>query len=128
MTKPFSLNKHERLKSRKQIDALFLHGKAFFVFPFKIKYALLPNVENSTVKFAISVPKKGFKKAVHRNRLKRLTRESYRINKVELKNRLIEKKYELNIMFIYTHNEILKYQEVETAVIKSIGKLQKLLD
>ena len=47
---------------------------------------------------------------------------------MELKNRLIEKKYELNIMFIYTHNEILNYQEVETAVIKSIGKLQKLLD
>jgi ribonuclease P protein component len=84
----------ERLKSRKQIEALFASGKTFAVFPFRVFYrwdtgasagapppdpspALLPQV-------GLGASKKNFKRAVDRNRIKRLLREAYRLQKQTL--------------------------------------------
>ncbi len=126
MSKPFSLSKNERLKSKKQIDALFLTGEAFFVFPYKVKYCFEIADEVSELKFAISVPKKNFKRAADRNRLKRVSREAYRLHKAVLKDELAVKKKSLNAMFIYTHNELLTYTEVEKTMIKCIEKIRSL--
>lgn len=125
MSKPFSLSKHERLKSKKQIDALFLSGEAFFVFPYKVKYKIELQQDISELKFAISVPKRNFKRAVDRNRLKRMSREAYRINKVSLKNNLALQNSSLQLMFIFTHKEIVSYSEIEKAVINCLAKIIK---
>ncbi len=125
MSKPFSLSKHERLKSKKQIDALFLSGEAFFVFPYKVKYKIELQQDISELKFAISVPKRNFKRAVDRNRLKRMSREAYRINKVSLKNNLALENSSMQLMFIFTHKEIVSYSEIEKAVINCLGKIIK---
>lgn len=117
MTKPYSLNKHERLKSKKEIDTLFLKGKAFFVFPYKVFYSLeaaLPNSES--LLFGISVPKRNFKKAVHRNRLKRLTRELYRVRKPALKECLISNNKSVRVMMVYTHKEMLSHADLSPAM------------
>lgn len=125
MSKPFSLSKNERLKSKKQIDALFLTGEAFFIFPYKVKYTF--QKENpAELKFGISVPKRNFKKAVDRNRLKRLSRESYRLQKPDLKNDLLAKNLSLHVMFLYSHNEMLDYAETEKSMIKCVVKLRQL--
>lgn len=127
MSKPFSLSKNERLKSKKQIDALFLTGEAFFVFPYKVKYCFKATDNSITeLKFAVSVPKKNFKKAVDRNRLKRLSREAYRLHKAVLEDALTINQKSFNAMFIYTHNELLTYTEVEKAMIKCIEKIRSL--
>lgn len=127
LSKPFSLSKHERLKSKKQIDALFLNGKAFFVYPFKVKYLFTASGENPQLKFGISVPKRNFKKAVDRNRIKRLSREAYRLHKLPIQEKIQVERSDLQVMFIYTHNEILAYDEMKKAMIKSLHKLVELI-
>jgi len=73
----FSLGQKERLKSAKSIEHLFSEGKAISAYPLRLVFVSKPN---STVPMqcAFSVSKRHFKKAVDRNRIKRLLRESYR--------------------------------------------------
>src|SRR5689334_5548279 len=83
MPKRFGFPKAERLKSRKQIEALFAGGKSVSVFPVRAVYELLP-AEEPGLKVGVSASKRYFKKAVDRNRIKRLLRETYRLQKEEL--------------------------------------------
>ncbi|MES1226963.1 MAG: ribonuclease P protein component, partial [Bacteroidota bacterium] len=82
MAKQFTLGKKERLKSRKSIEQLFNEGKSFAVSPCRVFYMILPFNATSTsfiVQFGAGVSTKNFKKAVDRNRIKRLVREAYRL-------------------------------------------------
>ncbi len=77
----FSFPKKERLTSKKQFQQLFEEGKQVTAFPLRMYY--LPIENDSVVKFKVAVvaPKKHFRSAVKRNRIKRLLRENYRLNK-----------------------------------------------
>lgn len=77
----FRYPKTEKLKSRKTIELLFTEGKSLSVFPLKLFYLPLPEDEKEPLKMAVSVSKRNFKSAVKRNRIKRLLRECYRLNK-----------------------------------------------
>ena len=94
-----TLTKAERLSSKIIIDKLFSTGKAFNHAPFKVVW--LQTTEDSVpAQILISVPKRLFKRAVDRNRLKRLIREGYRKNKHLLYDQLNGKK--ILFMFIFT--------------------------
>ena len=114
MNKPFSLSKNERLKSKKNIDTLFLNGKAFFVFPYSVKYLIFDELINpeEALKLVASVPKRKFKRANKRNTIRRRLKESYRINKVELKQLLMDKDKSMHLLITYNANEELPYQEM----------------
>lgn len=71
----------ERLKSKKQIEDLFEQGKTVVDFPLKIWYLPVPEAIQTQVAFA--VPKRSFKRAVDRNRIKRQMREAYRLAKAD---------------------------------------------
>ncbi|MFY0603991.1 MAG: ribonuclease P protein component [Flavobacteriaceae bacterium] len=77
----FTLGKAERLKSRKLIGKLFEEGSSLKVYPFKLVYLKTTHTSEFPVQAAFSVPKRKFKKAVDRNRIKRLLREAYRLDK-----------------------------------------------
>ena len=82
MIKTFS--KEERLCSKKLIDQLFHSSSSFIVYPFR--YVYQPIEDTGTpypVQVIISVSKRRFKRAHDRNRIKRLTREVYRLQKSE---------------------------------------------
>lgn len=114
-----SFSKAERLCSKKQIDLLFGKSKSIFSFPYKVNYLAEENGQ-SINQILISVPKRNFKKAVDRNRIKRLIRESYRKNKTIL-NQLNNNN--LQIAFVYIHKEILTYLEIEKKMISVLQKL-----
>lgn len=75
-----------------------------------------------------TVSARNFKKAVDRNRIKRLMRECYRLQKINLKISLEENKKELAVFFIYTGNEIPKYDEVFEKTGSALKRLEKILE
>src|SRR5689334_16682334 len=110
MVKKFTLGKQERLKSRKLIDLLFKEGKTFNSFPFRVYY-LCPKdwkvqQPNSFLQFGVGVSTKNFKNASDRNRIKRLTREAYRLQKLPLQEVIQEKKIPFAVFVIYTGKEL----------------------
>ncbi len=80
--KEFGLSKRERIKSRKQLEKLFSYGKTLYSKKsrFKAVLYLLKDSDETGVKVVFAVYKKAGN-AVWRNRVKRLMREAYRLNK-----------------------------------------------
>ena len=118
----FSYNKQEKLKSRKTIDHLFNKGKSFFIFPLKLLYSLNEEA-GQTLQAGVTCSKRNFKKAVYRNRVKRVVREAYRLNKMPLQQLLTEQHLSLSIFFIYTGKELPDFKEVETKMKLLLNKL-----
>jgi ribonuclease P protein component len=56
----------------------------FFQFRISYKFLPLPADEKTVLQVGVSVSKRNFKRAVDRNRIKRLLRETYRLQKREL--------------------------------------------
>lgn len=79
--KPYKNRKKDKLKSKKLIEQLFAEGKAITAYPLRLVYIKTEFDDNSTIKTGVSVSKRLHKTAVARNRIKRLLREAYRLNK-----------------------------------------------
>ena len=77
----FKYTKKDKLKSKKVIDHLFTEGKSISVYPLRLVYLKTEYEDNSIIKTGVSVSKRLHKTAVARNRIKRLLREAYRLNK-----------------------------------------------
>ena len=78
---PFKYRKKDKLKSKKLIEQMFNEGKMVTVYPLRLIYLKTEFDDNSTIKTGVSVSKRLHKTAVARNRIKRLLREAYRLNK-----------------------------------------------
>lgn len=130
MKKQFTLGKEERLKSRKQIDHLFQEGRSFNLFPYRVLFSISPKRPDSSaaIQFGIGVSTRHFKKAVDRNRIKRLSREAWRLQKNELTELLTTQEKCLNVFFVFTGKELVAFAEVNEKIAGSIKKLKKLID
>lgn len=94
-----SFKKIEKLKSQKLIEKLFSDGRSLVVYPLRLVY-LKTNFEDPVkIKAGVSVSKRNFKKAVTRNRIKRLIREAYRLNKSKYFNNITDQ-YAFMILYI----------------------------
>jgi len=125
--KRFGFGKKEKLKSRKQIEDLFLNGKNFAAFPLRITYQFIPS-EESSLQVGVTAGKKYFKKAVDRNRLKRLVREAYRLQKNDLAEILKQKKLKGSLFFVYTDKTISSFSTVKEAMNKALKRLEKIAE
>lgn len=127
MPKVFSLCKDERLYLRDAISELFAKGSSFMVFPYRVTYNVLPEDDPQVARVAIMTiaPKKKFKHAVDRNRVKRLTREAYRLNKLPLIEAFENSGKKLQVAFIYSSNEHISYQETEKRIKSCIHLIIK---
>ena len=130
MTKQFTLGKKERLKSRKAIEQLFKQGKSIAVAPFKTLYIISPAAQSSTstLQFGVGVSSRNFKRAVDRNRIKRLTREAYRLQKGELQDVLKSGNKAVNLFLIYNGRELPTYQLVVDKVAVILKRLLKQIN
>ncbi|MDY2586218.1 ribonuclease P protein component [Winogradskyella aquimaris] len=77
----FKYSKKDKLKSKKLIEQLFNEGKSVTAYPLKLVYLKTEFDDGSLLKTGVSVSKRLHKTAVGRNRIKRLLREAYRLNK-----------------------------------------------
>ena len=123
MNKPNSFSKSEHLCGEKRIARLFTHGDAFIAYPLRVIYLLEQKNENESVRVMVNVPKKRFKRAVKRNRLKRLMRETYRLNKQLLVDIIEAKNIQINIAFNYISDEEMDFKTIEKKMKIALQKL-----
>lgn len=95
----FTFNKKEKLKSKKRIEQLFAEGKSVTAYPLRLVFMPATFEDDIPAQTGISVSKRYFKLAVDRNLIKRLMRESYRLNKASYFNNLSQS-YALMILYI----------------------------
>lgn len=97
---------------------MFDEGKSITAFPVKLFY--LP-LENATVsQAAFSVPKRNFKTAVSRNRVKRQLRECYRLHKDSL---LSHNAGSFALLFLYISKDKPQYARLDSSVQALLKKL-----
>ena len=118
--------KTERLFGVKRIERLHTQGEAFIIYPFRIVF-IVGNDESETipVRAMVSVSKKKFRNAVDRNRIKRLMREVYRLNKSSLISNIAENRQQIHLAFQYISDEILPFSDMNYRMQKALGKLIK---
>jgi len=134
----------ERLKSRKLIEAIFRSGKTFSVFPFRVFYiwedaagqapagpfqagqplagGRPPAVQ--PVQVGVGATKRNFKRAVDRNRIKRLLREGYRLQKELLDKPPMGKG--LRVFVLYTGKDLPEFPLVLEKMAVILKKLNGL--
>ena len=126
MTKQYSFGKKERLKSRKLIEELFSKGQRFGLFPYRVFYMFNQNAAHpgmNRLQCGVGVTTRNFKKAVDRNRIKRLTREAWRLQKMELDQQMKEHPQGLVLFLIYTGKELPAFTVVKEKMALIIEKL-----
>lgn len=116
--------KEEKLCSQKLMDEMFRTGHSFLMYPLRVVWKQVEEFPvESPAQAGFSVAKRLFKHAVSRNRLKRMLRESYRLQKHLLFDRLIQANVHIALMFVYIAKEELPYAKIEPAVMRAIGRI-----
>ncbi|EDP96798.1 ribonuclease P protein component [Kordia algicida OT-1] len=111
--------KEEKLKSKKCLDLLFSEGGAVSKFPLRLVYIATDLPKDVQIQAGVSVTKRRFKKAVTRNRIKRLMREAYRLHKNDVFN-TISTSYAF--MFLYIGKKEPTFEEIEKSMIRLLQK------
>ena len=149
MTKTFTYQKKDKLKSRKQTQFLFSKGSAISVGPIRLLYTLETEdaeefskekslkgesqkvtlskavFSKGVLQAGVGAPSRHFRKAVMRNKVKRLLREGYRMERPAFINAINIDHKRLNLFFLYTESKVLTQEEIQEK-IKAV--LQKLAD
>ena len=122
MTATYS--KKEKLKSKKLIDQLFTEGQSVSAFPLRLVYLGTTFDDEVIAKTGVSVSKKHFKTAVARNRIKRLLREAYRLNKASFFNNLTTQHA---FMILYIGKDMPTFVQVESKMKMVFDKFSSKL-
>jgi ribonuclease P protein component len=127
LTKQFGLGRHQKLKSRKAIDAIFREGRRFNIQPYRVFY--LPGEIDAhaqePLQFGVSAGSRQFKKAVDRNRIKRLSREAWRLQKQSLELTLKDNRKKLSVFLVFIDPVIPAFETVMEKVRRIIDDLEK---
>ncbi|MDR1725397.1 MAG: ribonuclease P protein component [Bacteroidales bacterium] len=118
-------SKNERLSNQKIIDCLFSVKTKFIVFPFSVRY-LFTKEEKTGADILIIVPKRLFKRAVDRNRIKRLLRESYRLQKESFLSNLQLSNERLHFSIALISKQKLNFAQTQNCMKEILYRLTKL--
>ncbi|MDR3137788.1 MAG: ribonuclease P protein component [Tannerellaceae bacterium] len=114
------LPKPERLSSKRHVDRIFAIGRSFLAYPLRVVYHPLDNDEQCPTAILVSVSKRRFKHAVDRNRIKRLLREAYRLNKHNLPRTPC-----FHIAFLYIASDLPTFPTIQKAMTHALRTLNK---
>lgn len=120
------LYKKEKLCGTIAINTLFTRGEGSVAtaYPLRAVWRVNPRRELKNVQFLVSVPKKRFKHAVDRVKLRRRIREAYRLNRQSL---VASDEQAVDVAFIYLGDSMAKYADIEQSLIKILDKISKSL-
>ena len=119
-----NFSKEEKLKSRKVIGAIFSDGFVVKSFPIRIQFLFHDTPETPICQLGVSVPKRNFKRAVDRNRIKRQIREAFRLNKHDFYTKLEDRNKKVSMMIIFIGREKSSYQTIEEALTKGLSLIR----
>ncbi len=129
LSKNFTYKKKDKLKSRKQLQFLFSKGTAITMHPIRLLYTIEKAeagiFPNGLLQAGVGATSRQFRKAVQRNKVKRLLREGYRLEKPNFTNSISLTNTRLNLFFLYLDANLQTQQQIQ-ATIKLL--LQKLSD
>ena len=118
-----SFPRTERLKSTKIIERLFLEGRKVKAFPMVVRYMDTPLPEAVPCQAMVSVSKRAFKRAVDRNRIKRLMREAWRLQKKPLLEAWSTDETQKALVFIFVGKEMPTFESIQRGMATAIEKL-----
>ncbi|MBK1441016.1 ribonuclease P protein component [Parapedobacter sp. ISTM3] len=122
--KTYQFPKEERLCSKRLIDSLFHNGSSFFIYPYRVVFIRVTGLAPK-VQVVLSVSKRRFSRAVHRNLLKRRMREAYRLQKGQLLYPSLEKQpYGLAVAIQYVGKTLLDYPMMHVRMADALAKLR----
>jgi ribonuclease P protein component len=110
--------KSSRLRGQKKIQELFKRGSSFYFNAFRMVVLKSPS-QHGKHEVVFTVSKRNFKKAVNRNRIKRLLKEAYRLNQQK-----ISSLPKLQMAYIYTSNELPDFRQMEEQLLESFERLK----
>ncbi|MCK5824112.1 MAG: ribonuclease P protein component [Ichthyobacteriaceae bacterium] len=116
----YTYGKKDKLKLRKLIGEIFESGSSISSYPFRVFYKKTKLETDVIAQVGVSVSKRNFKHAVDRNRIKRLMREGYRLEKYNLLDNIKE---EVAVMVIYTQRKELDQKLIQEKTKKMLIKL-----
>ena len=115
-----TFGKKEKLKSKILITKLFDEGRSVSSFPLKLVY--IPVQQSSiSIKTGVTVAKRNFKSAVDRNRIKRLLRESYRLNKALVFNNTDA---HFAFLFLYLGKDMPSFEQLDQKMKLVLNKFK----
>ncbi len=118
-------SRSEKLKSRKVLSTLFTGGKTISVFPVKLFWMPAGNTTEQPVQAGVGVSARHFAKAVDRNRIKRLLREGYRLNKQPLLATLKTHEKQIAVFFLYIGKELPDHVILTEKMQQALTKLEE---
>lgn len=119
----FTFTKEERVTGNRRIEDLFTRGQAFMAYPFRVVFVENNRSGVSAISVLISVPKKRIRSAVKRNKIKRLTREAFRLNKHLFNPAWLRADKQVDVAFIYVKDEVADYAFLEKGIRKALQGL-----
>lgn len=145
MSKIYSYKKEDKLKSRKQTQFLFAKGQSMNAFPIKLIYTIenleqlsgnLPSPflnlttikEQGQLQTGVGAPSRTFRKAVMRNKVKRLLREGYRLEKPTFLSGNHLQGFRVNLFFLYTDSNVLTQKEIQEKIKQLLARLSEKLN
>ncbi len=129
----FTYQKKDKLKSRKQTQFLFAKGQSMNAFPIKLIYTIetLESVESpasGTLQAGVGAPSRTFRKAVARNRVKRLLREGYRLERPAFIETAVIKGLRINLFFLYTDATVITQKEMQEKIKQLLSRLSEKIN
>lgn len=125
----FTLSKEERICSKKLINELFTgNGRSMTAFPLRVVFMKRTIVDDQPrAAMLVSVPKRYFKHAVDRNRVKRQVREAFRRNKSIITQNLTDDHEAIAMAFVWLTDEKFPSSEVENRMVRLLTRISECL-
>lgn len=118
----FTLPKSDRLCNIKLIEDLYKSPSFVKAYPIIFSYKSTDFQLDTPFQILFTVPKRNFKSAVKRNRIKRLLRDRFRLNKQQFSE--LFRNHKSICSMVYTAKELPNYQQIDASIVKILSKLK----